>query len=556
MFTALQVAEGQCPHADADQAAHQRPTDRLKHPPNLPLAPLVDDELDPGTAFLYVANLDLGWLGSRLLQGDAAAQLLKLLLGRHAVYLHVVFLLHAIAGVSQAEGEIAVVGEQQQTFTAIIQPPNGVDALFYVGDQLHHCWPLLVVADRSHVATWLVQHDVDMGLTTTALEWATIDLDLVGGGVNTGTKNGDNLAIDADTAPLDQPLTGPPASNSRVSQHLLQANTVKLLLLLLWGIQIRNEVVVQFLAVVARQWRGNRGLAPLQLWPLSSSVSDQRSVSPQWAVGRHAVSRPLRTVATSPVRAILLWAEGARSRWAATGSEGVVSLWLLPLRLRCWRPVTLWWGGEAILLGPVPLRTEGTIPLWTEGARTGWAAATRPKRTISLGPVALWTEGTISLRPVALWAEGTIPLWTIPLRPVALRTEGPRTGWAAATRPKRTIPLRPVALWTEGTRTGWAATTRPKRTNPLRSVALWAEGTIPLWTRRAIPLRPVALRTEGTIPLWTISLGPVALWTEGTIPLWTIPLGPVALWTEGTIPLWTERAIPLWTERADRKSVV
>jgi hypothetical protein len=78
----------------------------------------------------------------------------------------VVLLVHLVTGVGEAEGEVAVVGEEEQAGGVGVEPADGVESqpLFgklCSGKQGHHGGPALGVFDRGYHAEGLMQRDVD-----------------------------------------------------------------------------------------------------------------------------------------------------------------------------------------------------------------------------------------------------------------------------------------------------------------------------------------------------------------------------------------------------------
>src|SRR3954451_14500876 len=118
--------------ADAQRAERgpleleDRVPDGLEHALDLPLAPLVDRELDHTGTDLA----DLRGGGQAVVEQDALAQRLhRGLVDRRVGDPRAVGARHLEGGVGEAVGELAVVGQQDQTGGVVVQPADGVEPL-------------------------------------------------------------------------------------------------------------------------------------------------------------------------------------------------------------------------------------------------------------------------------------------------------------------------------------------------------------------------------------------------------------------------------------------
>ncbi len=60
--------------------------------------------------------------------------------------------------------ELAVIGQQQQAFTGVVESADRIDASPDAAEQVHHGGPLLRIAHGSDVSFWLVQQQVHVTL--------------------------------------------------------------------------------------------------------------------------------------------------------------------------------------------------------------------------------------------------------------------------------------------------------------------------------------------------------------------------------------------------------
>jgi hypothetical protein len=136
------------------QALHAVP-DRDHHPPHLPVATLVEHELEapgaepPDARRRRPPVLELHPIGERAERGVVGL----------AVRLHLVDLLDAVARVREAVRERPVVREQERAGRVCVEPPDRHDPNL-VADEVEHRPAPLRVARRRHDAGRLVQEDI------------------------------------------------------------------------------------------------------------------------------------------------------------------------------------------------------------------------------------------------------------------------------------------------------------------------------------------------------------------------------------------------------------
>lgn len=133
----------QCPGADAgtDQTQRREP-DRGRHPPDLPVAPLLQAQLDPAIRNRFsnadrrrsrpqrrgrVDQAGLCRPCRAVLQGQTVAQGREVGLGRAPLDLGPVDLLGFEAGIGQALLKLSIVGEDQKALTVPVEATRRVD---------------------------------------------------------------------------------------------------------------------------------------------------------------------------------------------------------------------------------------------------------------------------------------------------------------------------------------------------------------------------------------------------------------------------------------------
>jgi len=99
--------------------------DQLKHPAHLLIASLVQQHFVPRVGLRLVQHLDLCRRGaSAVFECDAAPQSLNPAIRRHTFNFHFVNFLDAVASGRDVVCEVAVIGEQQQTFSVEVETSN------------------------------------------------------------------------------------------------------------------------------------------------------------------------------------------------------------------------------------------------------------------------------------------------------------------------------------------------------------------------------------------------------------------------------------------------
>lgn len=117
-------------------------------------------------------------------------------------------------------GELAVVGQQQQTLGLEVQSAHVVEPLGMRGGELAEVAPPFGVTHRGDHGAGLVQHQGQLGIVE--LQPAPIDVDHLDGGVHTDALLLDDLAVHAHSAAGDQRLAGTTRAETGPGQHLLQ----------------------------------------------------------------------------------------------------------------------------------------------------------------------------------------------------------------------------------------------------------------------------------------------------------------------------------------------
>src|SRR4051812_46792994 len=212
-----EVAELERAEGDAAQL-DDRVADRLEHAADLPLAALVDDDLQLGAE-----ALDARRRGRAVVELDAVAQAPEVILGRASADAGAVGLGNLEARMGQAVRELAVVGQQDQAGALGIQAPDRVQAPGALGRELDDGRaPVGVARGRDHAGR-LVDR-VDDVLARRAQRRA-VERDAARL-VDVARRIGDGLAGDRDPARAHDVLGGAAGGDAGVSEVLREPHTL------------------------------------------------------------------------------------------------------------------------------------------------------------------------------------------------------------------------------------------------------------------------------------------------------------------------------------------
>ena len=186
----------------------------LAHAPHLALAALVD-----GDAQAPVPHPpDPCRRRAPVLQVDPLAQAAQGL-GRGDVrHLGQVLLLHPVGGMGEAVGQLAVVGQQQETLGVGVQASHG-EHPGLPGHQAHRCGPALGIGRGRDRAPRLVEQVVDEA--GGGSDHAAVHFHAVALGVDP-LADARGHTVDPHPAGVDELLARPPAGHPGAGQHLLQ----------------------------------------------------------------------------------------------------------------------------------------------------------------------------------------------------------------------------------------------------------------------------------------------------------------------------------------------
>jgi hypothetical protein len=139
-------------------------------------------------------------------------------------------LVHLKARMRQPIGDRAVVGHEQETRTIDVQSPHRIEPrMRRMLHQIDRQWAPLWIAVGADIALGLEEHDVNFALRR--LNPSTIKLNVILGWVDPRWKTVDPVTVDGDTPLFHALLARPARANTRVSEHLLNARSPRVVLI-------------------------------------------------------------------------------------------------------------------------------------------------------------------------------------------------------------------------------------------------------------------------------------------------------------------------------------
>lgn len=215
-----------------------------QHAAHLPVAPFKDRQLDLGAAVVvgfvrgraagpgrrrrhagaHRPNCNIFRAPCRaVVEHDSSAQAAQGIGGRHAAHFGPVGLGHMVLGVRHLVQEVAVVGEKDQAFAFLVQPPDraqhGARRQFHqIRDQVRG---MHVAAGRNHAARLVERNIVMLGWRVNA---APFKRDPVHARLDFHAHLGHDLAVDFDAPFLDPHFTRPAGPDPGLGEPLLQTH--------------------------------------------------------------------------------------------------------------------------------------------------------------------------------------------------------------------------------------------------------------------------------------------------------------------------------------------
>ena len=193
--------------------------DPSQHPANFTIATFGQNNFQPTAPFGPFQKFGFRRAGQSLGDMNPLFKFAEINCLGNADDLDVVFLFNAESRMGQLIGQIAIIGDQYQTFAGLIESTDIVNSL--VGfDQVDHARPTRRIFARGQDARRLVQHKVLKSLHNQRLR---IDVDFLSIRIDFDPQGGNNLPVDFNSTLLDDELAFPTAPNSGRRHHALKS---------------------------------------------------------------------------------------------------------------------------------------------------------------------------------------------------------------------------------------------------------------------------------------------------------------------------------------------
>jgi hypothetical protein len=213
------AAEGEGADGGAFELDHGM-AEAAEHAAHEAVAAFPDDELEGGGGARAAEDMCAGGSGASVGEWDAAAEACEGLGGDGAFDGGDVGFGDAVAGVGQEVGEASVVGDDDEAGGILVEPADGKEAVWSLGDEIGDAGGAVFGAGGGDVSAGLVDEVVD---ELFGLDGPSVAGDLVAVGVEAEAELGDDASVDADAAFEDDLLAVAAASDAGGGEELMES---------------------------------------------------------------------------------------------------------------------------------------------------------------------------------------------------------------------------------------------------------------------------------------------------------------------------------------------
>lgn len=156
----FEAGEGERANAGADELEHAA-ADGFDHPANLAVAAFGEGDGEVGVLFGVTHAGDEGGAGRAVVEREARAELLELLVGELMRSLDEIFFLDVGSRVGEPVSESVIVGEQEEAGRIEVEPADSTNELIDFADEMVDGLAALGILVGGDVAAWFVEQHVD-----------------------------------------------------------------------------------------------------------------------------------------------------------------------------------------------------------------------------------------------------------------------------------------------------------------------------------------------------------------------------------------------------------
>ena len=212
-----EVAEGEITDGNPLELLHLV-TQGGKHSTDLPVPSFIEHHFEHGALLVLRADSDSLGMDSRFRQRHPLSQAFNRLLGRNASHLNEVAFFDAVARMRQEVAEFTVIGDENQSFAAAVEPADRKQPLV-AGNQVDDPWAACrIKVGCDHADRFVEQVDNATG----ARQAFAIDTNLLPQWIDPGAEGRDHFTVNFHPPACDEFLTGSPAADAGGSEHLLE----------------------------------------------------------------------------------------------------------------------------------------------------------------------------------------------------------------------------------------------------------------------------------------------------------------------------------------------
>ncbi len=212
-----QITETEPPDSDPHESFHFK-SDFVKHPANLPVNTLPQNDAEMGWLD-YAEDIDSR---SLTVEHDSFQQLRSERCIPRPIESYLVLLLDLVARMSEALGEVTIVGEKEETLSLGVEPADVEQSREMRREEVEDGVTRVRVAPGGNEPSRLVQHDVEALL---AVDQFAVDFDVVAlRGLR--AEIGANAAVNRDAASGNELVAMPARTQPRRGKDPVQAHGV------------------------------------------------------------------------------------------------------------------------------------------------------------------------------------------------------------------------------------------------------------------------------------------------------------------------------------------
>lgn len=218
--TELERSESERTELDPLQLHHLMP-DSGEESADLAVLPFAEDDFEQGglsdrAEFANGINLEFS-----LVKLMSRAETLKFLTGRRSRDENAIDLANPETGMGELLGEETIIGDDDESLTALVEPADCKQAFGYGREDIDHAESTGGIVVGTEVSGGFIDGEIDFLFQFQSFP---VELNLLGVGIDFDTESGDDFAIDFDSSGDDHLFASPAGTATCSGEYSLEAN--------------------------------------------------------------------------------------------------------------------------------------------------------------------------------------------------------------------------------------------------------------------------------------------------------------------------------------------